>query len=152
MEDAVAAAQALEDETGEKQDKPEAPVIPWGICGPYCPVTLTEDFWLYPGAKELQVVFRNRVYSLASEAVRDKLLAEPSKYIPTREPVTPPPRILITGPAGSGVDEQCKRLSEAYGIPTIELEDAWRKCVDERIENVKKENRQKVAAEKLLSQ
>jgi adenylate kinase family enzyme/YHS domain-containing protein len=150
MDDAVAAAAALEEETGEKQDPPEAPVIPWGLCGGYCPVTLAEDFWLYPGSKELQCVFRNRVYSLASEAARDALTSEPIKYIPSREPTLPPPRILITGPLGSGVDEQCQKLSEAYGIPVIELEDAWRRCVDERIEKVKQGNRQKKAAENLV--
>merc|ERR1712159_760717 len=35
MEDALAEVAALEEETGEKQDPPEAPVIPWGLCGPY---------------------------------------------------------------------------------------------------------------------
>jgi len=150
MEDAVATAQALEEETGEKQDTPEAPAIPWGLCGPYCPVTLAEDFWLYPGATEFQNVFRNRVYSSASESVRDRLLAEPIKYIPTREPTLPPPRILVTGPTGSGVDEQSQKLSEAYGIPVVELEQEWRKRVDERIEKVKQGNRAKVAAEKIL--
>jgi adenylate kinase family enzyme/YHS domain-containing protein len=150
MEDAVAAAAALQEETGEKQDTPQPPVIPWGLCGPYCPVTLAEDFWLHPGAKEFQNVFRNRVYSLGAEALVAKLQAEPSKYIPTREPTLPPPRLLISGPEGSGVADQCEQVAAAYKIPIIELEDEWRKAVDVRIEKVKKDNREKVAAEKLL--
>jgi len=149
-DEAVSAAKEVEKETGVKQEMPLPPVIPWGLCGPYCPVTLAEDFWLYPGSKDFQNVFRNRVYSFGSEAVLAKFLAEPIRFIPDREPTLPPPRILIVGPSGSGIDQQCESLGQAYGIPIIELEKEWRACVDKRLENVKRVNREKLAEEKLL--
>ncbi|CAE8694950.1 unnamed protein product [Polarella glacialis] len=117
------------------------PVIPWGTCGMYCPVTLKNDFWLYPGQKEFQHVYRNRVFASASETIAEAFLREPRKYVPAdggREPTLPPPRILVTGPAGSGVAEQCELLSKAYGIPVLRLEDVWKSKLASRQEALKK--------------
>lgn len=129
------------EEEGEEVDPPERPVIPWGVCGPYCPVTLKNDFWLYPGSKEFQCVYYNRVYALASESVCEVFKTEPIKFIPEREPTLPPPKILVTGPVGAGVREQCQRLAAVYGIPTLDLEAAWRAEATKRVDAVNQERR-----------
>eukprot|EP00928_Gymnodinium_smaydae_P021250 TRINITY_DN18276_c0_g3_i1.p1 TRINITY_DN18276_c0_g3~~TRINITY_DN18276_c0_g3_i1.p1 ORF type:complete len:2412 (-),score=485.57 TRINITY_DN18276_c0_g3_i1:104-7339(-) len=125
----------VEPEEGQEPPEPvERPTIPWGVLGPYCPVTFKEDFWLFPGQKELQNVVMNSVYSFASERSRDAFLAEPIKYLPVQEPALPPPRVLITGPTGSGVARHCEALAEVYRLPVLKLEDLWLKRIGVKIE------------------
>jgi adenylate kinase family enzyme/YHS domain-containing protein len=138
-------------EDGKEPLEPlERPVIPWGVTGPYCPVTFKDEFWLFPGQKEapgggasLQHVIGNSVYSFANEVARDAFLAEPRKYLREEEPVVPPPRILITGPTGSGASKQCELLSEVYRLPVLNLEDAWLKSVGVRVESFKAAKKKK---------
>ncbi|CAJ1371688.1 unnamed protein product, partial [Effrenium voratum] len=113
------------EEVEDGAEPAERPVISWGCCGPYCPVTLKER-WLYPGQKDFQHVYRNKVFALANEAASQAFVKEPVSFVPTKEPALPPPRILITGPTGSGVAKQCEMLSEVYKIPVLKLEEIWR--------------------------
>ncbi|CAE7321235.1 Psmd10 [Symbiodinium natans] len=115
----------------------EPPVIPWGSCGSYCPVTLKEQRWLYPGQKDFQHVYRNYVFALGSEAASEAFLREPVRYVPVaEEPVLPPPRVMITGPTGAGVAKQCELLSQVYRIPVLKLEEIWRAKTRERLDKV----------------
>lgn len=137
------------EEGQEPPEPPERPRIPWGVCGPYCPVTLKNDFWLFPGQKEspegatLQHVVGNSVYAFASAAARDLFLAEPAKYAWMQEPALPPPRILVTGPTGSGVAKQCELLSKVYNMPVLQLERAWLQAVGARVDKHKALKKQK---------
>lgn len=126
------------DAEGEDAIPQERPVIPWSSCGTYCPVTLKEHRWLYPGQKEFQHVYGNRVFALANEKASEAFLREPVRYVPSeREPVLPPPRIMVTGPTGSGVAKQCEMLSQVYKIPVLQLEKAWRAKVEDRLKACK---------------
>jgi len=138
------------DDEEKPEEPPERPVIPWGTTGPYCAVTLKEDFWLYPGSKEFQHVFSNRVYAVASEQTSNNFKAEPIKYIPKTEPLLPPPRILVSGPTGSGVEQQCELLAKAYRIPVIKLEEEWLKRVAKRLEDNKEKRKKEAQAAALL--
>lgn len=141
LEEASASAN---DETGISAEPPERPVIAWGTCGPYCPVTLKDDFWLFPGQKPYQHVFGNRVYSLASEKASAAFVAEPARFVPLdMEPALPPPRILVTGPTGSNVSRQCEMLSKVYNIYILRLEGAWLQEVAKRLEEVKTAKRKR---------
>eukprot|EP00927_Polykrikos_kofoidii_P038138 TRINITY_DN32418_c0_g1_i1.p1 TRINITY_DN32418_c0_g1~~TRINITY_DN32418_c0_g1_i1.p1 ORF type:complete len:2262 (+),score=447.00 TRINITY_DN32418_c0_g1_i1:103-6888(+) len=121
----------------ENEEPPQKPVIPWGVCGMYCPVTLKHDFWLVPGQKEFQHVVGNSVYSLSSEKASEAFVAEPIMYIPDREPTLPPPRILITGPTGSGVARQCEMLATVYRVSVLKFEELWTASFEKRIEKLK---------------
>jgi len=115
----------------------EPPVIPWGSCGSYCPVTLKQQRWLYPGQKDFQHVYRNYVFALGSEAASEAFLKEPVRYVPvSEEPVLPPPRVMVTGPTGSGVAKQCEMLGQVYKIPVLKLEELWRAKTKERLDKV----------------
>eukprot|EP00403_Amphidinium_massartii_P040964 CAMPEP_0178443130 /NCGR_PEP_ID=MMETSP0689_2-20121128/38670_1 /TAXON_ID=160604 /ORGANISM="Amphidinium massartii, Strain CS-259" /LENGTH=1376 /DNA_ID=CAMNT_0020066995 /DNA_START=32 /DNA_END=4162 /DNA_ORIENTATION=- len=143
------AAAAANAEEGEEVEPIDPPVIPWSLCGSYCPVTLAEDRWLYPGSKEYQCVYEDKVFALGSESCHKSFLAEPVKYVPDKEPILPPPRVLITGPSGSGVGRQCQLLASAYGVPILQLEDAWRKEVAQRLEKQRAKVKADAAAERL---
>lgn len=146
---------AAADEDGKVAEVPVRPVIPWGTCGVYCPVTLKEDFWLSRGQRELQHVFENRVYAMASEKASADFLAEPERYVPRgREPPIPPPRIVVTGPTGSSVTKQCELLSEVYHIPVLKLEEVWKMEVERRLNEAKAakkaKDKEQVESEKTL--
>jgi adenylate kinase family enzyme/YHS domain-containing protein len=116
---------AEEEEVGEGEtaEPKEKKTIPWGLTGLYCPVTLTEENWLFPGSKEFQATVGNSVYAVASEAASKKFTQEPTRYLPKTEVVIPPPRIMICGPTGAGVATQCELLRKKYRIHTLALED-----------------------------
>eukprot|EP00933_Yihiella_yeosuensis_P080527 TRINITY_DN93972_c0_g1_i1.p1 TRINITY_DN93972_c0_g1~~TRINITY_DN93972_c0_g1_i1.p1 ORF type:complete len:1447 (+),score=386.18 TRINITY_DN93972_c0_g1_i1:577-4341(+) len=137
---------------GEAAEPQERPVIPWGTCGMYCPVTLKESFWLFPGQKEFQQVYGNRVFATATEAASEAFQREPVKYVPSqREPTIPPPRILVSGPTGSGVVRQCGLLAKAYKLPVLKLEEVWKKKLEARL-NVLKAAKKEAAKKELLEQ
>lgn len=140
---------------GEDAEPQERPVIPWGTCGMYCPVTLKEQRWLYPGQKDFQHSYNNRVFATANEAASEAFLREPVKYVPVeKEPILPPPRIMVTGPTGSGVSKQCEMLSEVYKIPVLKLEEAWRAKINEKLQvfkDAKKEAARKEALEQPMT-
>ncbi|CAK0863573.1 unnamed protein product [Prorocentrum cordatum] len=146
---------AEEPEEGEPPpdplELPRRPTIPWGVCGPYCPVTLKEDDWLFPGQKANQHMYKNKVYALANEAASAKFVAEPSKYVPSSgEPPIPRVRVLVTGPTGSGVERQCQLLAEACKMPVVKVEGEWRARVEARLQAARAAVKEAAAAEKLL--
>eukprot|EP00434_Breviolum_minutum_P006768 symbB.v1.2.005972.t1/scaffold344.1/size224651/14 len=125
-----------EEDPEDGAEPEERPVISWGTCGPYCPVTLKEQRWLYPGQKDFQHVYRNVVFAVGNEKASEAFVREPVAYVEA-EPVLPPPRILVTGPTGSGVAKQCEMLGQVYKIPVLKLEEIWRQKVEKRLTLVK---------------
>lgn len=125
-----------EDPDDPAAEPEERPIIQWGTCGPYCPVTLKEQRWLYPGQKDFQHVYRNFVFALGNERASEAFVKEPAAYVQP-EPALPPPRILVTGPTGSDVARQCEMLGEVYKIPVLKLEEVWRSKVEKRLMHVK---------------
>ena len=59
------------------EDRP----LPRGEYGNFCPVTFTNDSWLYIGADENEVQVNERVYKLAGEKEMEMFKANPGKYI-----------------------------------------------------------------------
>eukprot|EP00746_Dinoflagellata_sp_MGD_P167078 gnl/MRDRNA2_/MRDRNA2_97418_c0_seq1.p1 gnl/MRDRNA2_/MRDRNA2_97418_c0~~gnl/MRDRNA2_/MRDRNA2_97418_c0_seq1.p1 ORF type:complete len:2329 (-),score=603.32 gnl/MRDRNA2_/MRDRNA2_97418_c0_seq1:172-7086(-) len=127
-----------EEEPGEGEEvvQKEKKFIPWGLTGLYCPVTLMEEHWLFPGSKDFQHTVGNSVYAVCSEAASKAFIQEPSRYLPKTEVAIPPPRIMVIGPTGSGVATQCELLRKKYRIHTLALEDKVMEDVKRRVDEL----------------
>ena len=108
------------DELGE-EDKP----LPKGEYGYFCPVTLTNDTWLYPGSEEFEAQVYERVYRLAGEKELEDFKADPMKYIEEGIQRPPEPHIMIVGPKGSGVTTQIEMICKKYKIPSFGIKNEF---------------------------
>jgi len=103
-----------------EDDKP----LPRGEYGNFCPVTFTNESWLYPGADESEVQVNERVYKLAGDKEAELFKANPGKYITAEGIQKPPePHIMFIGPRGSGVSTQIELICQKYKVPEFKLKD-----------------------------
>lgn len=111
-EDAVDSSEEMGEEEEEEDDLKFDPAMSarerrahLGATCHYCPVTLSTRGVLAPGSLEFQCKYREKMYRFVSDEVRQQFMQAPEKYLPTKRNQrldTPPPRVLIAGPRGSG--------------------------------------------------
>ena len=109
-----------QDDVGE-----EGPELPWGEYGNFCPITLTNESWLYPGESEFQVSVKERSYKLAGETEKEEFEASPMNYIWEGIQRPPHPHIMFVGQQGSGVHTQLYRVAGQYKLTTMEIKERF---------------------------
>jgi adenylate/nucleoside-diphosphate kinase len=113
--------------------------LPRGEYGDFCPVTLTNDSWLFPGSEEFEAQVFERVYRLAGEPELEIFKADPMKFIKEGVQHPPQPHIMIIGPRGSGVSTQIEMICEKYKVPQFCLKQEFLKRLKEEKEERKKQ-------------
>lgn len=53
----------------------------------FCPVSLKENFVLYPGLQEHAAKYKEKIYYFSSSENRDKFLKSPEEYVAHGEPL-----------------------------------------------------------------
>ncbi|XP_044531342.1 adenylate kinase 9 [Gracilinanus agilis] len=90
----------------------------------FCPVSLQENFMLFPGPPDDGAKYRERVYYFSSIEAREKFLELSEDYVAHDEPLKSPPlRICLTGPRGAGKTVCARWLAEKFGIFHIQYEE-----------------------------
>lgn len=53
----------------------------------FCPVSLKEDYILYPGLPEHAAKYQEKIYYFSNVEYRDKFLKNPEEYVAHNEPL-----------------------------------------------------------------
>lgn len=53
----------------------------------FCPVSLKENFVLYPGLPENAAKYKEKIYYFSTSEYRDKFLNDPEEYVAHNEPL-----------------------------------------------------------------
>lgn len=53
----------------------------------FCPVSLKENFVLYPGLQEYAAKYKEKIYYFSTSEYRDKFLKNPEEYVAHNEPL-----------------------------------------------------------------
>lgn len=122
------------DEVGD-EDKP----LPRGEYGYFCPVTLANDSWLYPGSEEFEAQVNERVYRLAGETELEEFKADPMKFVKEGIQRPPEPHIMIIGPKGSGASTQIELICEKYKVSQFSLKQEFLNKLKEEKEKRKRQ-------------
>ncbi|NXL85398.1 KAD9 kinase, partial [Alectura lathami] len=90
----------------------------------FCPVSLKEDYVLYPGLSEHAAKYQEKIYYFSNPESRDKFLKNPEEYVAHNEPVQAPPlRVCILGTHGAGKTTCARWLADKFGIFHIQFEE-----------------------------
>ncbi|NWH78522.1 KAD9 kinase, partial [Piaya cayana] len=90
----------------------------------FCPVSLKENFVLYPGDTELTAKYREKIYYFSTSDYRDKFLENPEEYVAHNEPIQAPPlRVCLLGTHGSGKTTCARQIADKLGIFHIQFEE-----------------------------
>ncbi|NXG57116.1 KAD9 kinase, partial [Hemiprocne comata] len=90
----------------------------------FCPVSLKENFVLYPGLSEHAAKYREKIYYFSTSECRDKFLKNPEEYVAHKEPIQAPPlRVCLLGPHGAGKTTCARQIAEKLGIFHIQFEE-----------------------------
>ncbi|XP_069707806.1 adenylate kinase 9 [Phaenicophaeus curvirostris] len=90
----------------------------------FCPVSLKENFVLYPGDTELAAKYREKIYYFSTSEYRDKFLKNPEEYVAHNEPIQAPPlRVCLLGTHGSGKTTCARQIADKLGIFHIQFEE-----------------------------
>ncbi|KAF4696341.1 hypothetical protein FOZ63_025461, partial [Perkinsus olseni] len=158
----------------EQEEGVEAPQCPISsrikyspLCGPYCPVTLLDEGWLYPGQIRLPeevpegmtdqqqqwVSLKGRILGFANALCKDKFVEDVEGYMTKLRrrwdgegPVMPPCRVMILGAEGTGVEEMCRSLADKGGVEVVRLHRRY----SEALERMLEERRMKLEEEARL--
>ncbi|XP_077977825.1 adenylate kinase 9-like isoform X2 [Glandiceps talaboti] len=83
----------------------------------FCPVSLKDNYILYPGNPEVAAKYREKLYYFSSTEARDKFLNDPAQYVAKDRPLKAPPiRLLILGPRGAGKTSHGRKLARNLGL------------------------------------
>ncbi|KAF4664093.1 hypothetical protein FOL47_005298 [Perkinsus chesapeaki] len=119
------------------------------LCGPYCPVTLIDDNWLFPGqvrpgeGDAQWVSVNGRIIGMADGETKDKFVSKVEACMTSlRERwseggslAVPPCRVMVIGAEGTGVNDICRRLGEEGGMEVIRLQDRYRRVMEEMMKD-----------------
>ncbi|NXH14850.1 KAD9 kinase, partial [Bucco capensis] len=90
----------------------------------FCPVSLKENFILYPGLQEHAAKYQEKIYYFSTSEYRDKFLKKPEEYVAHNEPLKAPPlRVCLLGPHGAGKTTCARQIAEKLGIFHIQFEE-----------------------------
>ncbi|XP_074043428.1 adenylate kinase 9 isoform X2 [Macrotis lagotis] len=124
MEEEVEEEDQEEDEEELDEEKIKEKKRHLGDTKNYCPVTLKENFILYPGPPDDGAKYREKIYYFSSVEAREKFLENSEDYVAHDEPLKSPPlRICLLGPHGSGKTVCGRWLAEKFGIFHIQFEE-----------------------------
>ncbi|NWS71417.1 KAD9 kinase, partial [Crotophaga sulcirostris] len=90
----------------------------------FCPVSLKENFVLYPGVYEHVAKYREKIYYFSTSEYRDKFLENPEEYVAHNKPIQAPPlRVCLLGAHGSGKTTCARQIADKLGIFHIQFEE-----------------------------
>ncbi|XP_023779691.1 adenylate kinase 9 isoform X1 [Cyanistes caeruleus] len=90
----------------------------------FCPVSLKENFVLYPGLQEYAAKYKEKIYYFSTSEYRDKFLKNPEEYVAHNEPLQAPPlRVCLLGIHGAGKTTCARQIADKLGIFHIQFEE-----------------------------
>ncbi|NXC10013.1 KAD9 kinase, partial [Orthonyx spaldingii] len=90
----------------------------------FCPVSLKENFVLYPGLQEYAAKYKEKIYYFSTSEYRDKFLKNPEEYVAHNEPLQAPPlRVCLLGIHGAGKSTCARQIADKLGIFHIQFEE-----------------------------
>ncbi|NWV56154.1 KAD9 kinase, partial [Daphoenositta chrysoptera] len=90
----------------------------------FCPVSLKENFVLYPGLQEHAAKYKEKIYYFSTSEYRDKFLKNPEEYVAHKEPLQAPPlRVCLLGIHGAGKSTCARQIADKLGIFHIQFEE-----------------------------
>ncbi|NWX87701.1 KAD9 kinase, partial [Nothoprocta ornata] len=90
----------------------------------FCPVSLKENFVLYPGDSEHAAKYQEKIYYFSTSENRDKFLENPEEYVAHKEPIQAPPlRVCLLGTHGSGKTTCARWIADKIGIFHIQFDE-----------------------------
>ncbi|KAK4824340.1 hypothetical protein QYF61_013675 [Mycteria americana] len=90
----------------------------------FCPVSLKENFVLYPGLYEHAAKYQEKIYYFSTSEYRDKFLKNPEDYVAHNEPLQAPPlRVCLLGTHGAGKTTCARQIADKLGIFHIQFEE-----------------------------
>ncbi|KAM8809905.1 adenylate kinase 9 [Eudromia elegans] len=130
-EDLIAEGEAEEEnesEEEENEDDEEEKRIEkkrhMGDTKHFCPVSLKENFVLYPGLSEHAAKYQEKIYYFSTSENRDKFLENPEEYVAHKEPIQAPPlRVCLLGTHGAGKTTCARWVANKIGIFHIQFEE-----------------------------
>nr|XP_013031057.2 adenylate kinase 9 isoform X4 [Anser cygnoides] len=131
-EDLVAEVEAEEEndiaeeqnEDEEDEEKAKEKKRHMGDTKHFCPVSLKENYVLYPGLSELAAKYQEKIYYFSNPEYREKFLKNPEEYVAHNEPIQAPPlRVCLLGTHGAGKTTCARWLADKFGIFHIQFEE-----------------------------
>ncbi|XP_031467148.1 adenylate kinase 9 isoform X4 [Phasianus colchicus] len=129
-EDLAAEAEAIEDneaeeeENEEDEEKAKEKKRQMGDTKHFCPVSLKEDYVLYPGLSEHAAKYRENIYYFSNLEYREEFLKNPEEYVAHNEPIQAPPlRVCLLGTHGAGKTACARWLADKFGIFHIQFKE-----------------------------
>ncbi|NXD23915.1 KAD9 kinase, partial [Spelaeornis formosus] len=90
----------------------------------FCPVSLKENFVLYPGLQEHAAKYKEKIYYFSTSEYRDKFLENPEEYVVHSAPLQAPPlRVCLLGIHGAGKSTCARQIADKLGIFHIQFEE-----------------------------
>ncbi|KAM6084508.1 adenylate kinase 9 [Theristicus caerulescens] len=113
-----------ENEDEEDEEKTKEKKRHMGDTKHFCPVSLKENFVLYPGLYEHAAKYREKIYYFSTSEYRDKFLKNPEEYVAHNEPIQAPPlRVCLLGTHGAGKTTCARQIADKLGIFHIQFEE-----------------------------
>ncbi|XP_077031305.1 adenylate kinase 9 isoform X3 [Agelaius phoeniceus] len=117
-----------EGEEGEEEEEDEEKIKQkkrhMGDTKHFCPVSLKENFVLYPGLQEHAVKYKEKIYYFSTSEYRDEFLKNPEEYVAHNEPLQAPPlRVCLLGVHGAGKTTCAREITDKLGIFHIQFEE-----------------------------
>ncbi|XP_009675242.2 adenylate kinase 9 [Struthio camelus] len=113
-----------ENEDEEEEEKRNEKKRHMGDTKHFCPVSLKENFVLYPGLSEHAAKYQEKTYYFSTSENRDKFLENPEEYVAHKEPIQAPPlRVCLLGTHGSGKTTCARWVADKIGIFHIQFEE-----------------------------
>ncbi|XP_069661200.1 adenylate kinase 9 isoform X2 [Haliaeetus albicilla] len=113
-----------ENENEEDEEKTKENKRHMGDTKHFCPVSLKENFVLYPGRYEHAAKYQEKLYYFSTSEYRDKFLKNPEEYVAHNEPIQAPPlRVCLLGTHGAGKTTCARRIADKLGIFHIQFEE-----------------------------
>ncbi|XP_067402684.1 adenylate kinase 9 [Emydura macquarii macquarii] len=119
-----------ENEDEEDEDKINEKRRHLGDTKNFCPVSLKENFVLFPGIAEHGAKYQEKFYYFSSPESREKFLENPEEYVSHKEPLQAPPlRVCLLGTHGAGKTLCGRWLADKLGIFHIQFEERLQEMI-----------------------
>ncbi|XP_030411946.1 adenylate kinase 9 isoform X2 [Gopherus evgoodei] len=119
-----------QEENDEDEDKINEKKRHMGDTKHFCPVSLKENFVLFPGIAEHGAIYREKFYYFSSPESREKFLENPEEYVAHKEPLQAPPlRVCLLGTHGAGKTICGRWLADKLGIFHIQFEERLQEMI-----------------------
>ncbi|KAM9382186.1 adenylate kinase 9 [Phaethornis superciliosus] len=113
-----------ENEDEEDEEKAKENKRHMGDTKHFCPVSLKENFVLYPGLNDYAAKYREKIYYFSTSENIDKFLENPEEYVAHNEPLQAPPlRVCLLGTHGAGKTTCAQQIADKLGIFHIQFEE-----------------------------